>query len=185
MHDFGNLIKGPDELPSDALGVAEVLGLNPNAAYAELASAWARIDLARRSEVGAAGESLLLQALEQSCRAQVVHMSQISDGYGYDIAVVGDDLETHLEVKSTTRRGRTEFYLSRNEYQTMLRDSSWELVFCVLSHDLSAIELVYSVDKDWIERAAPVDLVARGHWQSARFDAEADALAPWQSCLDC
>src|SRR5262249_42296630 len=115
--DADLLIRGPDELPEDALRAAGVLRLKPEDAYARILSAWKKVDVTARQRVGLAGEHALLELLLAGVDGSVEHVAAVSDAYGYDISVRGDSC-INLEVKSTARRGRIAIYLSRNEFLT-------------------------------------------------------------------
>lgn len=169
FRDADELVPCPDDLPEDALRAAQALGLDAETAFAHVSNAWGKVDTAARELVGSAGELAFLELLQQNTTAEVVHVAAISDGYGYDIAVRKDDCEHHLEVKSTTRRGRITAYLSRNEYSTMLRDPNWHLVLITLSQDME-ITGIGEIPSSWVQKHRPSDSSTSGRWESARFN---------------
>ena len=59
-------------------------------------------------------------------------------------------------MKSTTRLGRFTAYLSRHEYDVMLRDPSWVLVTVRLTAGLD-LAGVGSVPTDWVAANVPRD----------------------------
>ncbi|WP_416982741.1 protein NO VEIN domain-containing protein [Streptomyces sp. T028] len=177
FQDADLLIRRPDELPEDALRAAESLGLGPEEAYAQVSMAWGKVDTEERSRIGSAGELALLDLLSTAAEGRVEHVAAWSDGYGYDIFVNGYHHSAHLEVKTTVRVGRLTVYISRNEYETMLRDPAWELVTVRLTPELK-IRAVAAVPKDWIADHVPSDRTARGRWQSCRLDIPPEVPVP-------
>ncbi|NLE80721.1 MAG: DUF3883 domain-containing protein [Rhodococcus sp.] len=175
FRDADELVPSPDDLPADALRAAEALGLDAETANAHVSKAWGKVDTAARELVGSTGELALLELLQQNLSAEVVHVAALSDGYGYDITVRKDHCEHHLEVKSTTRRGRITVYLSRNEYSTMLRDPSWHLVLVNLNQDLE-ITGIGEIPGSWVKDHTPVDSSVIGRWESARFNVSGDIM---------
>ncbi|MCQ6251805.1 protein NO VEIN domain-containing protein [Streptomyces malaysiensis] len=173
LRDADLLVRGPDELPDDALRAAEVLGLSKLDAYSQINSVWGKVDTEERARIGAAGEAALLELLASSIDAHVEHVAAWSDGYGYDISVHGARHRAHLEVKTTMRRGRLTVFVSRNEYETMLRDTAWELVAIRLTPELE-ITAIGTVPKEWIAEQVPIDQSARGRWESCRLDVPAE-----------
>ncbi|MFC4500468.1 MULTISPECIES: protein NO VEIN domain-containing protein [Streptomyces] len=177
FRDADLLIRGPDELPEDALRAAETLGLTPEEAYGQVSTAWGKVDTEERSRIGSAGELALLELLSESAKGRVEHVAAWSDGYGYDIFVDAHQHSAHLEVKSTVRTGRLTVYISRNEYETMLRDPAWELVTVRLTPELK-IRAVAAVPRDWISDHVPSDRTVRGRWQSCRLDVPPEVPVP-------
>ncbi|MFF4829400.1 protein NO VEIN domain-containing protein [Streptomyces sp. NPDC001312] len=169
LPDTDLLVRGPDELPDDALRTAEALGLSESEAYTQIAAVWGKVDAGERARIGAAGELALVELLTASVDARVEHVAAWADGYGYDIAVHSGRHRAHLEAKATVRRGRLTIYLSRNEYETLLRDPAWELVAVRLTPQLE-LDAVATVPKEWITSKAPADRSAAGRWESCRLD---------------
>jgi hypothetical protein len=167
--DADILIRGPGELPEDALRAAEVLGLDDSEAYAQIAAAWGKVDVAERERIGAAGELALIELLTTAVDARVEHVAAVSDGYGYDIAVHNGQNSIHIEAKTTLRRGRLAVYLSRNEYETMRRDPAWQLVTIRLTSGLEPAAIA-TVPRAWIAAEVPEDHGSYGRWESCRLD---------------
>ncbi|MEU1895572.1 protein NO VEIN domain-containing protein [Streptomyces pristinaespiralis] len=177
LPDADLLIRSQDELPDDVLRAASSLGLSSGEAFRQLAAVWGKVDTRERERIGTAGELALVELLAASTSERVEHIAAWSDGFGYDIAVHATRYPGHLEAKSTTRRGRLTVFLSRNEYETMLRDPHWELVAIRLSEDLRP-EAIATVPKEWIVRQAPTDQGSRGRWESCRLDVPPDVPVP-------
>lgn len=169
------LVQGPDELPSDIVSAGDAMGLDANGVYEQLVSSWGKVDTAARQRAGAAGEAALVSLLRDSTDGRVDHVSTWSDGFGYDIAFAQGTVSAHLEVKSTTRLGRFTAYLSRHEYNVMLRDDRWVLVTVRLTADL-AIAGVGSVPRDWIAASAPRDTGPAGSWASCKLEIPAEVI---------
>ncbi|MEU2283281.1 DUF3883 domain-containing protein [Streptomyces sp. NPDC013178] len=177
FRDADLLIRRPDELPEDALRAAETLGLTLETAYAQVSTAWGKIDTEERSKIGSAGELALLELLAASADGRVEHVAAWSDGHGYDIFVDAHQHSAHLEVKTTVRVGRLTVYLSRNEYETMLRDPAWELITVRLTPELELIA-VAAVPKEWIAGQVPADRSTHGRWESCRLDIPPEIPVP-------
>ena len=177
FQDADYLVRESDELPADAIYAAQALKIGLDEAYQHLVSAWGKVDTTEREKIGAAGEAALVRLLRGSLNATVEHVSEWSDGLGYDISVSGHDTSLHLEVKSSTRRRRCMFYLSRNEFEVMKRDPHWSLVFVRLSPEYQ-ISGISTVRKNWIRDAAPLDTGPAVRWAACRFDAPFEELDP-------
>ena len=177
FQDADSLVRESDELPADAIYAAQALKIGLGEAYQHLVATWGKVDTAEREKVGAAGEAELVTLLRSSLNATVEHVAARSDGLGYDISVTGNDMSLHLEVKSSTRRRRCIFYLSRNEFEVMKRDPRWSLVFVRLSPEYQ-ISGISTVRKNWIRDAAPLDTGPAVRWDSCRFDAPIEELDP-------
>lgn len=175
VRDADQLVREPGELPTDVLNAGAALGLGANAVYGQLLSSWGKVDTAARERVGAAGEAALVEMLGSRTNARVAQVSAWSDGYGYDIEVVSEGIAAHLEVKSTTRRGRMAVYLSRNEFDVMLRDESWSLVLVHLNSELVVIG-TGSVPNQWIVEHAPQDVDVSGRWASCKLEIPLDVV---------
>lgn len=169
VQDADELVRSPDELPADIISAGHVLGLETNAVYEQLVCSWGKVDTAARERVGAAGEAALVSLLRDDSYGRVDHVSTWSDGFGYDIAFSQGRLSAHLEVKSTTRLGRFTAYLSRHEYNVMLRDEAWVLVTVRLKEDLEMAG-VGSVPSEWIAANVPRDGGPSGSWASCKLE---------------
>lgn len=173
--DADVLVSRHEDIPEDAVRAANALGLHSEDAFAAIHHEWGKVDTAIRAHVGARGETALVELLATIGGARVVHVAANSDGYGYDVAVELRGMKAHLEVKTTTRRGRLTIYLSRNEYQVMMRDPFWSLVAVRLDqhYGLAAVAIV---DREWIAAVAPTDQAANARWESMRVDVPPEHL---------
>ncbi|MEV5162853.1 DUF3883 domain-containing protein [Streptomyces sp. NPDC053728] len=177
LPDADVLVRGPEELPEDALRAAEALGIPESEAYEQVSAVWGKVDTEARAQIGSAGELALVNLIAETIEARVEHVAAYSDGFGYDIAVHAQRHPLHIEAKSTVRRGRVTFYLSRHEYETMRRDPAWQLVAVQLTRDL-AIAAVASVAAEWISAQVPQDRGAFGRWEACQLDVSPDVLVP-------
>lgn len=175
FQDADLLIQAPEELPEDALRLADTLGIDAHRAFQYIKSLWRKVDLEQRARIGSAGERALVDLLKGSLAARVDHVSQYSDSYGYDIDIRKGAYRLHLEVKSTLRRHRLVVFLSRHEFETLSHDPSWQLVAVRLSGDLKA-EAVCSVPSPWIREHVPRDISSNGHWESCRLSIPLDQI---------
>lgn len=175
VQDADDLVRSPDELPSDIVSSGETLGLAPLAVFEQLVSSWGKVDTAARERVGSAGEAALVALLRDGTVGRVDHVSTWSDGFGYDIDLLTDSVSAHLEVKSTTRIGRFTAYLSRHEYEVMLRDPSWVLVTVRLTAELD-LAGVGSVPSDWVAANVPRDDGPFGSWASVKLNIPAEVI---------
>ena len=175
VQDADVLVRGPEELPADIVSCGATLGLEPAMVFGQLVASWGKIDTAARGATGTAGEVALVEQLSGICDARVEHVAAWSDGFGYDVEYDHPLSVGHLEVKSTTRRGRFTAYLSRHEYEVMLRDPYWHLVTVRLNED-HEITAVGSVSRDWIADKVPVDPGPHGRWAAVRLDFPSTAI---------
>ena len=173
--DADLLVPEADSMPQDGMSAAEALGIAPVEAFALLRNCWGKVDTAERMRVGTAGEIALVSLLASMSDLQVEHVAAESDGYGYDINVAMPDNVLHIEVKTTTRRGRLSIYLSRNEFETMRRDAHWLLVVVRVNDALEPVAAA-TVDRGWIADAVPDDRPG-ARWESAKFDVPQCAIA--------
>lgn len=175
VRDADELVRSPDELPSDIVAVGDTLGLSSTEVYDHLLASWGKVDSAARERVGAAGEAAVVALLREGTDGRVDHVSTWSDGYGFDVAFTAGTTRLHLEVKSTTRASRLTVYLSRHEYEVMLRDRCWVLVSVRLSNELEIIGLG-SIPRDWVAANAPRDLGQFGSWASVKLEVPNDVV---------
>lgn len=172
--DSDLLVPEPNSMPQDGICAAEALGIEPLDAFALLRNCWGKVDTAERTRVGAAGEYALVSLLASMASLQVRHVAAESDGYGYDIHAAMPDDVLHIEVKTTTRRGRLSIFLSRNEFETMRRDPHWLLVALRMNRALDPVAAA-TVDRAWLTAAVPEDRPG-ARWESAKFDVPQHAL---------
>lgn len=169
VRDADVLVPAADDLPQDIVEVGRIIDIGPDAVFEQLLTSWGKVDTAARERVGLAGETALVAALTSSGLGTVDHVSLRSDGYGFDVAYTTADTRSHIEVKTSTRRGRFTAYLSRHEYAVMLRDQDWMLVAIRLDDDLT-LKSVGSVTKNWIQENVPQDAGFFGAWSSCKLE---------------
>ena len=177
LPDSDILINSPVELPSDAIGAGAALGLGESLLLNSIRSAHGKVDISARQEVGLIGEELLVGLLEAEWPDSTAHISLVDDGAGYDIAFSASGCELHLEVKTTTRRGRLVFYLSRNEHEVALRDPHWRLALVGLAGDRT-LGAIACVDYRQLAAVVPLDRDFTAQWQSVRFEIGAHQTQP-------
>ncbi|WP_157179980.1 MULTISPECIES: protein NO VEIN domain-containing protein [Rhodococcus] len=168
LRDADDLVGSPDDLPADAIKAARTLNIDSEEAFSRIFSIWRKVDTEERARIGAAGEAALMDLLRSTTSARVEHVAAWSDAHGYDISASAPESELHLEVKSTNRRGRTKFYLSRNEYEVMRRDPRWRLVSVRLDEELKIIGIGV-VSNSFISATAPIDRDPLARWDSVRL----------------
>jgi hypothetical protein len=169
LPDADVLIPDPTELPQDALALANGLSLGAGEAFLAVSQAQGKVDLERRAVIGATGERLLVEALERHWPGSTSHVSLEDDGLGFDIALTHRSRSWHLEVKTTTRRGRLVVYLSRHEYEVSLVDPDWRLVVAGLGDD-ARLSALATVRPDVVGVRAPRDQHRAARWESVRFE---------------
>ena len=110
---------------------------------------------------------------------KIVHVSQRSDVLGYDVVapdLAGIDVRVEVKAVGATRRHLT-IHLSRNEFETGVRDGRWRLVVCrrdptgsvVIEGWLKAMDLTHSLPTDTSDFAT---------WSSARIRLAAKDIEP-------
>lgn len=171
------LVDSSDDLPQDVERWSELLELPGSSAFRVVRRISGKIDMARRAQVGNAGEIALCALLEAKWPGAINHVAKTDDGFGYDISVAIQDIDWHLEVKSTTRRGRLSFFLSRHEFETGLADKYWKLLVVGLDNDLTA-RCVAEVGKPALKKCAPSDRTTSASWESTRYNLGEGQLRP-------
>lgn len=161
-------IPSPEFLPEPVLAAAEQLGLDATVAWQVALELGRKVDLERRGRIGALGE-LAMVAYVESLSLEAEHLSLRSDALGWDIRAVGQDLESHLEVKTTTSLGRLRIFLSRNEYEVSRRDPMWGLTVALVD-DAGTLLRVAHVPTEVIHALVPVDRGPLSRWQSCSLD---------------
>jgi hypothetical protein len=145
------------------------------------------VDAQERSEVGAEGELMVVDACVQELvdlgarelSAKVRRVSLVSDELGYDITAPRLDRTTRrIEVKASRTTGKmASFFVTRNEARVGISDGDWALV----------VVRVRTPDQDgvvgWLTGVAlrpllPSDQHAQGHWETARVRLPIDQLTP-------
>lgn len=176
LPDADSLITGPDELPDDAAAFAEQLSLSDTQALAGVSQARGKVNAEITAEIGLRGERALCAALEVAWPGSTCHLATFDDGWGYDIAFTpAPDEQWHLEVKTTTRRGRMSAYLSRNEHAVAAADPFWRAVAVGIDSD-GALAAVATVKLGVLAERAPQDTSPAARWASTRYDLRAADL---------
>lgn len=167
LADADALVRHPSELPQDAAELAVVLGLDDRAALLAIRQVHGRIDLAERARIGAEGEKGLAALLERRWPGSTKHVALTDDGLGYDLAFTLGMRTWHLEIKTTSRRGRLVLYLSRHEHEVALLDPDWRLVVVGLDREGSLAALA-TARFQMLHARAPHDHDLAARWESAR-----------------
>lgn len=175
VQDADQLVRSPDELPSDIVSAGSALGFDVDEVFGHLVASWGKVDTAARRRVGAAGEDALVALLKECPGAHVDHVAAWSDGFGYDVAFAHGAVTVHLEVKSTTRSGRFTAYLSRHEYAVMARDSRWLLVTVRLTPEMEVTGIGH-VPREWIAANTPSDAGPFGRWETVKLEVPAGVI---------
>jgi len=183
LADADLLVPDPGELPQDAAGLASRLGLSEGAAFVSIKHLHGRLDLGERARVGAAGERAFVELLESSWPGSSTHVALTDDGFGYDIVFRHRGRQWHLEVKSTTRRGRLVIYLSRHEHEVGIHDPDWRLVVVGLDSQLRLQAVATARHSELLGRA-PSDLCTEARWQSVSHEMVSRDLQRGCSFLD-
>lgn len=181
MHDL--LVLDAAELPQDAASLAGALRLSEHVVFTAVRHVHGRVDLAERTRVGLAGERALVELLERRWPGSTTHVSQTDDGFGYDVLFRHENVHWHLEVKTTTRRGRLVIYLSRHEHDVSLHDPSWRLIVVGLDEQLQLQTIATALHSELLGRA-PHDICAEAKWQSASHQLTSKDLQRGLSFLD-
>ena len=169
LKDADVLITAPDEIPQDAESLAEALKLKSETAFLAIGNARGKVNTAEMSRIGLAGELAVVGLLESEWPGSTFHVSQVSDGFGYDVVFRHENVDWHLEVKATTRRGRLLIHLSRHEYEVGQYDPNWRLLAVGLNGEMQ-IEAVATVKHADLWRRAPRDVCTEAKWESAVHD---------------
>lgn len=172
-----SVIPSAEYLPEIARQVGDVLSLSPAEVWAIGQGLAQRADLARRTEIGLAGELALSEYLLTQ-GFDVDRVSARSDAHGFDLAVRTPGLEKHIEVKSTTSLARLRLFLSRHEHEVALQDANWILVIALLgSEDLSLMR-VGELSRAHLPQLVPADQHSLGRWETCRLEPPGEAVAP-------
>lgn len=176
LPDADNLITDPGELPDDAATLAGQLSLTDDQALAGVGQARGKVDIELTAKIGLSGELALCAALEAAWPGSTSHLAALDDGWGYDIAFTPAPGEQwHLEVKTTTRRGRLAAYLSRNEHAVAATDPAWRAIAVGLDSD-GALAAVATVKLGVLADRAPRDTSPAARWATTRYELRAPDL---------
>jgi hypothetical protein len=171
------LIADDADLPGDAAQLATAAGITTRQAALSVLQVHRKLDLEERARVGSAGERALVALLARVWPGSVSHVALTDDGLGYDVEFRHDSGVWHLEVKSTTRRGRLAIYLSRHEHDISRLDPSWRLVAVGLGSDDQICAVATAHTPNLLSRA-PRDLSSDARWESVRHLLRQEDLAP-------
>ncbi len=137
------------------------------------------------AELGLAAELVVMAALKRA-GSHPVHVSLISDAYGYDIEV-GGKIADRIEVKAASPKTAGSFHLSRNEYEKCLQHKDeWRLVQVIFSTaafvsphlDVSHIEEIYELGAANTRGLVPVDTPTFKWEESAIITPSAESWRP-------
>jgi hypothetical protein len=142
-------------------------------------------------EMGNAAELLVFAALQRAGE-NPVHVSLMSDAYGYDIECRSDTV-ARIEVKAASRNSMSRFHISRNEYEKSVRHGSeWRLLQVIFSTrafvceliDASQVDEVRELRQGALQHLVPSDTPAFRWSQSAEISPPIDAWGPCPITLD-
>jgi hypothetical protein len=175
LQDADVLVADTDALPEETTELAAILGLDEDTALRVIRQVHGKVDLAERARVGLLGEYALVALLMRRWPGCAHHLSLTDDGLGYDVLCeLGPDL-WHLEVKTTTRKGRLRIFVSRHEYETAAVDPHWRLI--VVGLDGAEAVAVATVKDNVIPTLAPQDHGST-RWEVASYELGVGALHP-------
>lgn len=126
--------------------------------------------------MGDAAEILVFRAL-QCAGSNPLHVSRLSDSYGYDIECPGAKPD-RIEVKAASVASQVKFHLSRNEYEKSMRyGTKWRLMQVVfsgkafVSDDLNAhhIEIIRELRHGVLQELVPNDTTSFKWTESAQI----------------
>jgi hypothetical protein len=175
LQDADLLVNTADDLPEDVAILATTLGVGDDATLLAIGRVHGKIDLEQRARVGSAGEARLVELLEERWPGSTRHVAIENDGLGYDIAFSLAETTWHLEVKTTTRRGRLVIHVSRNEHEVAMRDPEWQLIAVGLDED-EQMACVATLDYADLASRAPRDRDRRASWEAVRFSVGPEVL---------
>jgi hypothetical protein len=169
LSDADVLVRDTAELPQDAVELAGTLGLAEDAALVAVKQIHGQIDLAERARVGLAGEIGLVSLLEGRWPGSTHHVALHNDGLGYDVMFATGDKTWHLEVKTTTRRGRLVIHLSKHEHEVGVLDPMWRLVVVGLGAAGHPAALA-TARHEQLRQRVPRNIDATSVWESVRYE---------------
>jgi hypothetical protein len=156
----------PEDLPIDVLAAADTLQVTPQAAFRSAVQVQRRFDDTFRKEFGLNAERAVIELLEHAWPGRVRHRSIDDDTLGYDAEVDTATGSWCVEIKAAALRAGRRFFLSRNEFDTAMRNQRWLLVLVRL--DANEVTEAAVIPTGWIADSAPDDGTA-GQWESAQF----------------
>lgn len=141
--------------------------------------------------MGDAAELFIMAALQRAGR-KPLHISRLSDAYGYDIECKGAKVD-RIEVKAASLNSKQHFHITRNEFEKSIRyGSEWRLVQVVFSNkafvaeclDSSHIEELRELRPGALEWLVPSDTPSFKWSKSAQVTPPSDAWLPCGLVLD-
>jgi hypothetical protein len=175
LMDADVLVLESADLPIDALNLAAALRLAEEDVFDHVQAVWRKFDDRLQRELGAAGEVAMIEWLSERVSSEIVHVSSYDDTAGYDIELRdGSRVQARVEVKATRKLDAIVLFLSRNEYNTMLRHDSWCLQVVGLDAQDNMRSLAWLRRED-IQAWAPTD-ASLGAWQSMKLTVSANLL---------
>lgn len=177
LSDADETITEPAELPDDLRDAAAALSVSDTDCLQAVHSILLKVDTELRAELGAWGERCFVALLETHAWGRVDHVAARTDSLGYDVSWTHRNIQAHIEVKTTSRRGRLRIYLSRHEADVGLSTSDWHLVV-ICAESGQAITALGTVDKDWIGSVLPLDKSRLGRWESVALRPPPEAITP-------
>ena len=141
--------------------------------------------------MGDAAELFVLAALARA-GASPLHVSKLSDSYGYDIECLGATAD-RIEVKAASQASQSTFHISRNEFEKSSHYGlEWRLVQVVFSNqafvsdrlDSSHIASVRELRHGVLQDLVPVDTRAFKWTDSAQISTTVEAWGSAALTLD-
>ena len=118
-----------------------------------------------RKRIGEVAELLVLAALKYS-GANPVHVSMLSDSYGYDIECRREHID-RIEVKAASVNTQESFHISRNEFdKSVVYGEQWKVVQVVFSSrafvdnriDATHVEILRELRSSALRQLVPSDI---------------------------
>jgi hypothetical protein len=131
--------------------------------------------------MGNVAELFVMAALKRA-GACPLHVSKLSDSYGYDIECEGKTVD-RIEVKAASQSSQLHFHISRNEFEKSSQyGREWRLVQVVFSNkafvserlDASHIDIVRELRHGVLQELVPTDTEAFRWMKSARISTNLD-----------
>ena len=169
-------IPSPGLLPTPVLDAARWLGIPETEAWERAVAIGYKVDVDRRSRIGALGEDAVCAFLE-AAGCEVYHGSVDSDALGWDIRTSCGGVTKHLEVKSTTSLVRLRIYLSRHEYEVSEQDQHWALVVALITEE-GCLQRLAHLKPGRLAHVVPADTGLTGRWQTCSIDLGQAELVP-------
>jgi len=169
-------IPSPGFLPGPVLDAAHWLGIPDTEAWEQAVALGYKVDVERRSRIGALGEDAVCAFL-QAAGCEIYHGSVDSDALGWDIRASCGGVTKHLEVKSTTSLVRLRIYLSRHEYEVSEADPQWALVVALITEE-GCLQRLAHLKPGRLAHVVPADTGLTGRWQSCSIDLGQADLVP-------